>query len=358
MTWYLIGLILLILIINKLSLHIGIINLNYKLETEKDMAEIGEDIEIYSIVENNKPFVVSFLRVYERFFKGFNRKSNIYSLFIMPYQRVKRTYKIFGTKRGKYPINNITLEIGDFIGFSSEEHRFQIDKEITILPKKQELKDSIVPLGALMGDISVKRWILDDPLMTIGIREYTGNEPERFIHWPSSLRYGELMVKNFDFTTDNSVMILLNIETMKPSFRRVEADIIEEAISITRSVMEEFEALKIPYGFASNSYNYNSIYEKGHLYYQGLGKNHLNNFLKLLGGMDYKVGTFFQNTIKDTIKLQGNYSTVVIITPRILEDYIEPMNTLSKFVSRTVVISVEEEHLSSLNKNIIKYRSG
>ena len=357
MTWFLVGLIALVLIINRLSLGLGIIKLDYKLETEKEMAEIGEEIEIYSTIENDKPFVVSFIRVYERFRKGFNKKSNIYSAFIMPYERVRRTYKIFGVKRGKHSIKRTKLEIGDFIGLKSEDYTFQINEEITILPKKKKLKDSIIPLGSLMGDVSVKRWILDDPLMTIGIREYTGNEPERFIHWSSSLRYGELMVKNFDFTTDNSVMILLNIETMKPSFKRVEKDIIEEAISISRSVMEEFEYLKIPYGFASNSYNYNSRDEKGHFYHPGLGINHLNKFLKVLGGMDYKVGTFFQNTIRDTIKIQANYTTVVIVTPRILEDYIEPVNTLSKFVSKVVVISVEDKHLNSLNKNIIKYRS-
>lgn len=356
MIWYLIALLVLILGINHLSLRLGFINLNYKLEVEKDMAEIGEGVEIYSIIENDKPLVVSYLRVHERFSKGFNRKSNIYSLFILPYQRVKRTYKIFGLERGKYPINRIHLELGDFIGLKSKDLKFQIDKEITILPEKQELKDTIVPMGSLNGDISVKRWILDDPLMTIGIREYTGNEPERFIHWPSSLRHGELMVKSFDFTTDNSVMILLNIETMKPSFKRIEGEIIEEAISITRAVMEEFQGSKIPYGFACNSYNYDSSYKKGHLYHPGLGTSHLNKFLKILGDMDYKVGTFFKNTIKDIIKLQANYSTVVIITPRILEDHLGPINSLSKFVSRTVVISVEDEYLNFLNKNIIKYR--
>ncbi len=80
--------------------------------------------------------------------------------------------------------------------------------------------------------------------MTIGIREYTGNEPERYIHWPSSMKYNELMVRNFDFTTDNSVLIALNIETMKPSWEPIEEDLIENCISIARGVMEELEEEK------------------------------------------------------------------------------------------------------------------
>ncbi len=75
------------------------------------------------------------------------------------------------------------------------------------------MQEELAPAGALLGDISVRRWIVDDPpLMTIGIREYTGNEPERYIHWPSSMKHNKLMVKNFDFTTDNSVLIALNMK--------------------------------------------------------------------------------------------------------------------------------------------------
>ena len=101
--------------------------------------------------------------------------------------------------------------------------------EIIIFPQKLDIEKSITPLGSFNGDISVKRWIIDDPLMTIGIREYTGNESERFIHWPSSLKYNSLMVKNFDFTTDNNVLIALNIESMKPYWQCIDEEAIEKA---------------------------------------------------------------------------------------------------------------------------------
>ncbi len=81
------------------------------------------------------------------------------------------------------------------------------------------------------------------------------------------------------------------------------------------------------------------------------------SILDILGSIDYKVDTFFENTIKNTMRKQVNFSTAVIITPRILETYIEPINNLKKAVDRLVVISVEDNLLEDLDNNIIKYRS-
>lgn len=353
---YFLGLIILIYLIDKFTLSYVYKNLTYNMEVKKAFAEIGEPIEIRSIIKNEKSSTVSFLKVKERFPNNFDRASNGYSLFVRPYEKVTRTYNVNIKKRGRYVINDVELEIGDFIGFNVKKKKIPINKEVVVFPEKVDLKESLLLLGSLNGDISVKRWILDDPLMTIGIREYTGNEPERFIHWPSSIKYGNIMVRNFDFTTDNSIIVVLNTETMKPSWVSPEEDLIEKVISLSRTIIDEFESLKIPYGFATNAYNVDSSNERGYFYHTGLGYNHLNNLLMTLGKIDYTLPSFFGNTIKDISKKKGNYTTAVIITSRILDTYIEPINLLSKSLNRTIVISLEEEYLDQLNSTILKYR--
>lgn len=360
MVWNLVGVLGIILItymVNNFTLNHGFNNLSYKLQVEKNTGEIGEEIEIQSTIENKKAMAVSFLKVSEIFPRFFNIRTNTYSLFIMPYQRVKRSYKVCVERRGLYLLEDVKLEIGDFIGFDLNRKLIKIQEELMIYPKKIDIRENLQPIGSFTGDISVKRWIIDDPLMTIGIREYTGNEAERFIHWPSSLRHGNLMVKNFDFTSDNSVLIILNVETMKPSWKAVEEELTEKVISLARGVMEEFEDAKIPYGFACNEYNSRSDFGRNYFYQPGLGSNHLDKLLQVLSRITYKMPSAFKNTLRDIGEKRGNYSTVVIITPRILDDYIEDLNKLSKRVNKAIVISTEEENFSNLNKNIMKYRS-
>lgn len=356
MILYLLGLIIIVYLINRFALSYGFKNLKYDMEIEKDLVEIGEAIEIKSIIKNEKFLNVSFLKVDEKFPDNFSKIRNVYTLFLRPYEKVTRRYNVDVKKRGSYLIKDVNLEIGDFIGLYSVKENISLNKEIIVLPEKLDIQENLLAVGSLNGDISVKRWILDDPLMAIGIRDYTGNEPERFIHWPSSLKYGNLMVKNFDFTSDNSVIVILNTETMKPSWKKIEEDLIEKVISLSRTLVEEFESFKTPYGFATNAVNLDSSVEKGYYYHPGLGSDHLNNILMTLGKIDYKLPSFFGNTLKDIVRKQGNYATAVIITPRILDTYIDPINSLSLGFSRTIVISLEEDYLDHLNHNIIKYR--
>ncbi len=355
MIWYVLGLLALTAALNHLVLSYGFNGLTYRLTVPAKDYEIGEEIPISSVVENNKLLAVSYLRVDEFLPAHFGEVKNVYSLFIRPFQRVKRTYKIQGEKRGLHKINKAWLELGDFVGFKSGLRVVAMNEEIVVLPRKLELAESIAPLGPFGGDISVRRWIIDDPLMTIGIREYTGNEPQRFIHWPSSVKHGNLMVKNFDFTSDNSVLVILNVEGTKPSWKPIEEELLEEAVSLARGVLEEFEELKIPYGLATNAYNEQSG-DWDYYYHAGLGAGHLGTLLHTLGIIHFRVPGFFENTLRDIRRKKGNYTTVVIVTPRILESYLEPIELLAKAVPRTVVIAVEEENLDTLSENIIKYR--
>lgn len=353
MIWILIGIIVVTLILNKMTLKYGFKDLNYKMEISKTVAEIGEEISIISILENKKSLSISFLQVEERFPKGLNPESYNYSLYILPYQRVKRTYQIVGSERGQYQIKGSNLNLGDFIGFKSIHKSISINKEIIILPRKIDLNKSLVPIGSLNGDISVRRWIIDDPLMILGIRDYTGNEPQKYIHWGSSIKHGKLMVKNFDYTTDNSVTILLNIETIKPFWAGIEKKPIEDSISLVRGIMEELEREKIPYGFMTNAFGNNSA--SNQFYYPGLGKNQLAFLLEMLGRINYGISFTFEELLDQILQKRSNYSTFVIVTPKIFTSYVDKINKLCKFSTKTILISIDENNMDGLNNKIIKY---
>src|SRR5690554_4500879 len=136
MIWFLAGLILFIYAINNLTLSYGFKNLTYQMIIDKSTAEIGEEIEVSSIIENRKPFTISFLKIEEIFPQGFNIKSNVYPLFIMPFQRVKRKYKVAIEARGLYKIKDVNMELGDFVGFNKSLMSLSINKEIIVYPRK------------------------------------------------------------------------------------------------------------------------------------------------------------------------------------------------------------------------------
>ena len=132
-----------------------------------------------------------------------------------------------------------------------------------------------------MGDVSVRRFIMEDPVLTLGYREYTGREPMKMISWSQSARGMGLMVKKYDYTQEPAVSVLLNLES-----REEDKDLLEErterCFSIARTVCSTLEDRSIQYNFATNAViaggmaNLSSMNE-------GLGRRHFEGVLEALG---------------------------------------------------------------------------
>jgi hypothetical protein len=222
-----------------------------------------------------------------------------------------------------------------------------------VLPRGCSLEEAVVPYGDYNGDVSVRRWIIEDPILTVGVRDYTGLEPQKSIHWPSSLKSGSLMVKKFDFTTDNRVMVILNVETFKPFWMNIDHRKIEKCISIIRTIVEEFEDQGIPYGFWGNGQIMGAL--NNDVVMPGWGPNHLSMILELLGRSDYSIAMQFEEMMVDLISKDIKYSTYVMVMPFVLESYVEYINRLSEQCEKFVLISLDKKNLEYLNPRILTY---
>lgn len=346
----------------KYSLH----ELYYKRQFSKHAVEIGEEFEIAVTIENCKILPIAYLQIIETLPKTFCYKfpGNILydlrnithksTMFMLPKQKIKRKFKVSIDSRGKHTISYVNLIAGDFFGISTVRKKLESTQEIVVYPKAINLDMELTPYGSFYGDISVQRWIINDPVLNIGIREYTGSDPQKSIHWPSSLKSGTLMVKKYDFTTDNRVMIILNIECGKPSWSNINKDKIEKCISITRTVMEQLEELGTQYGFSS-SVKTNEFYEGKDYVPYGCGTYHFYGILELLGRINYYMDAAFEDVLTNFMKNEGGYTTVVMITPSVLDDYIDSINNLSNNVNKTVLIAMGDSNMANLNENIITY---
>lgn len=365
MVYLLVCLIITAYILNILSKKYSLSRLSYKREINKSQVEIGEEFNIRVTVENRKALPVSFLQIKEKLSKDFNYKTEmnimndkdqmylLSSMGLMPYQRVKRTYTLSCSKRGRHIFYDVVLVAGDILGLKSFKMEIPNMQSITVFPKPLDIERELVPYGEYMGSISVKRWIISDPIISIGIREYTGFEPQKHIHWPSSLRANKLMVKQFDYTSDNKVMILLNIECFKPFWMNIQSEKIERCISYTRAVMEECQMSGIPYGLITNGHvDSDNSYAT---YSSGWGNTHLDTLLEVLGNIDYGISMTFEETLSKLIGNSIDYSTYIIITPTVFKDYIDNINTLNKRCQRLIVIALDDEKMDELSDGIISF---
>lgn len=356
------------LIFNQYTKEYSLDKVEFRREIKDMVLEIEEPFYVDSIIENRKWLPLSFLQVKEKYPTHFDfiHKNNVQdigiwkihtmTLSLLPYQRITRSYKLVARKRGRHFLQEAILISGDFIGIQTVNQIFdQHNQEVVVLPKAVALDEILEAYGNYYGDISVNRWIIEDPILNRGLREYTGNEPEKHIHWPSSLKTGELLVKNFDYTTDHSAVVVLNTAMSMYTWGEKDPEKIETCFSIARSILEEFETAGIPYGMATNAgtiYQYfgETLTDISH------GPGHLRGLLESLGRAEYHSRSTFGDLLTELKNKHDQNRTYVLVTPTIIKENLPALTELQKTSGKIVLITLSHDHLDEISPKIETYR--
>jgi len=253
-----------------------------------------------------------------------------FRFFLGPGRQFSGKLRFSVRRRGLHGLGNYYLEFGDFLGLKPRVLSGNINQRIICTAETCSLP-SIRALGGELGNISVRRFLYDDPTMILGYREYSGREPLKQISWSQSVRAGKLIVRRHDFTTDHSAVILVNIDS---SSRRL----MEVCLSMTGSVCRLLEAKKIPYALFSNG-DLHSLPE-------GLGESHLTFIERRIGLSSLTEYTGFSLLVENCIRRKKPGSTHIVLTPSLDESIRADIRHLARYTDREpVVLSAEDDAL-------------
>jgi uncharacterized protein (DUF58 family) len=158
-------------------------------------------------------------------------KRDIFSF--LPRQQVTRTLPVLGKKRGLYRITVADVTACDFFFQGNHYANFPQNTQLFVYPKPVDIRRIALISRAISGSILSKNRLHPDPFEFCGIREYRREDPMNRINWKASARTGELMVNQFDSTTDYSVTIFLDLED--PYILKYEP-LTEESVRIAASL--------------------------------------------------------------------------------------------------------------------------
>jgi uncharacterized protein (DUF58 family) len=294
--------------------------LYYGCRPERGVTEPDEPVSMITELHNGKRLPEFYLCVTEYFPKEaeiddatlrrspLDEKCVTKKFYLLPRQKLTARTDMTFTKRGRYPLNGAMITGGDFFGLKSPMRRYYIHNELVVLPRRASglprLNDM---LGGFLGEVSVNRFIMPDPVLTIGVTEYTGREPLKDISWRNSARAGKLLVKKYDYTLEPSVTVLLNTEGPP------DADALEECFSLARSVCELIEKKNIKYSFITNAqvYGLKDIFSTT----DGLGAHHLAGILENLGRASAQTRCGFGKLVELAVKKAEQGRAHIVITP-------------------------------------------
>lgn len=313
----------LLVVLNKYWAPTAIRKMNFRGSCSHILAEPGQRVTWSGTVENRSLLPVPFVRLRETFpeeseplgderwirshcQKTVYRWSLEERMALGPRQSCTRTVDISFRKRGEYPLGSYRVAAGDLLGIGEASVSGDGDT-IVIMPDRAKDPGALLAVGGFLGDISVRRFILEDPILTVGFRDYTGREPMKSISWTRTAVTGTMQVRQFDHTAEQTVMVLLNVEGGTP-------EQLEECFRLTRMACEQLEKQKIPFGLRTNG---NLPGPVGKLFFlaEGLGESHLTPILYALGRADYSCFYSLPYLVTETLRRRKSSESYIFITP-------------------------------------------
>ncbi len=231
------------------------------------------------------------------------------------------------SRRGLQELGRYFIETGDYLGLYPIIRSDVIDKKVVCTSGKCEAEELSL-LGGEMGEASVRRFILDDPTMLLGYRDYTGREPMKQISWKQSAKVGKLMVRQNDYTTDRVAVVMVNMDcSRRPS--------LENCLKLVRTVCEQLEGKKIPYELMSNG-DLLSIPE-------GVGRAHLFFILRRLGLSRLAGFTTFDSLVERCVRRRRGNCSYIVITPAVGPDDRALIDYLGRHVDSRPIVMIPAE---------------
>jgi len=300
----------------------------------------GEDIKVVEIVHNRKLLPVPWLKVdihTSRWLEFAKTRSYIAqenrrvssSFLLKSYQKTTREWRAKCLKRGVFRIQSATLVSGDLLGISSISKAVDVNARLTVYPGLINLEGHFMSKRFLQGDVAVRRWIIDDPFLVQGAREYRPDDPLNRIHWPATARQGTLMVRKHEFTSQMNVVVLLNIQSMENEYDRViKRDIIEFGIKVSATLLDESLKNGVPFRLGSNAPNPDDP-KKMLLSETGTGNSHLGKLMEILARLEL-VNLRDFHIYLDEISEQVENCQICIVTAFVNESISEMLDFINK----------------------------
>lgn len=126
--------------------------------------------------------------------------------------RQKRLYtaRTWLTSRGGFVLGPTTIASGDPFGIFRVSQQIPAKTSLVVLPLIFPVSEFLSPPGLLPGGKAIRRKSIDITPHASGVREYIAGDPMKRIHWPTSIRRDQLMVKEFEQDPQSEVWLFLD----------------------------------------------------------------------------------------------------------------------------------------------------
>ena len=144
-------------------------------------------------------------------------------------------------RRGAYTLGSVTVRVADLFDLFRSEQHFGRPQEILVYPRPLDLPGYNVPPANLPGEGRYRRRTHYVTPNAAGVRGYEPGDSFNRIHWPSTVRTGQLMVKTFELDPSSHLWVILDLSRPAQAGEGDESTV-EYGVTTAASVARHFLA--------------------------------------------------------------------------------------------------------------------
>ncbi len=211
----------------------------------------GEQVSLKIETENRKILPLSWLRVQDDWdravgpvddevlapshIKDRGFLTNVFSL--RWYEKARRSYTLLLRKRGIFSVGPARLESGDLFGIFENSMELDRPQYLTVFPSILPMNKLDFPAEDPFGDRRSLRRLFEDPNQPMGVREYRPEDGFRRVHWPATAHNGQLLVKVYQPTTGQIMIVCMNVSTFTRHWEGVYPELLEHLIKVAATIV-------------------------------------------------------------------------------------------------------------------------
>lgn len=250
-------------------------------------------------------------------------------------RRQTRSWKVTTTceRRGVFTLGPVTVSGGDPFGVFRFTRTFGHPRSILVYPKALDLTSFYLPPSQLTGEKRLRRATHHVTPNAAGIRAYEFGDSFSRIHWPSTARTGDLMVKLFEMDPASDVWLVVDMEK-EAHAGKGEQSTEEYAVRVAASVARYFFRANRSVGLIAFDGKLTVIEPER-------GLHHHIRILESLAVMKAAGDVPLAELLPKEGKRFGRQTTVLTITPSTQEDWVAVLKALGERGGRLACVLLE-----------------
>lgn len=266
------------------------------------------------------------------------------------------------TRRGAYPLGPTVISTGDPFGLFPIDVSIPAKDTLIVFPLTYPIHEFPPPPGLLPGGKTIRVKTMDVTPHAAGVREYTPSDPMKRIHWPSTAKRGQFMVKEFEQDPQAEIWLFLDgqryvhasiKEDDKPGLEermlrsrpevKLPCDSFEYGISIAGSLAQYFLRNRKALGLVCSSVKTTTLACER-------GERQLGKVMETLAFLQADGAIPLASVVSMQAKLLPLGSGVILITPSTRPELLVAVEELQRRNLRPIIIFLKADTFGGENK--------